>query len=133
MEVVVTEPASWKKGIAEVIGTFGLIYIGVMVLMVRPGPLLVEVALAHAIILAVLVSALMSISGGQFNPAVTLGLLIGRKVSPMQAGINWIFQIAGGILGGFLAKASVGGSIFNGIPNAGGVTTGQGILIEAIA
>src|SRR5207245_1270499 len=133
-EVVVAEPPSWKKGVAELIGTFALIYIGVMVLVVNGGRnLLVEVALAHALILGVLVSALMSISGGQFNPAVTLGLLIGRKITPMQAVVNWIFQIAGGILGGFLAKASIGGSIFNGIPNAGSVTTGQGILIEAIA
>src|SRR5438067_1202512 len=109
-EVVMAEPASWKKGVAELIGTFGLIYIGVMVLVVNGGHnLLVEVAFAHALILAVLVSALMSISGGQFNPAVTLGLLVGRKISATQAAINWLFQLAGGILGGFLAKASVGG------------------------
>jgi aquaporin TIP len=76
----------------------------------------------------------MSISGGQFNPAVTLGLLVGRKITPTQAAINWVFQIVGGILGGFLAKASLGGaSIAGGIPNAGGISTGQGILIEAIA
>src|SRR5438552_5272050 len=61
-EVVVVEPASWKKGIAEMIGTFGLIYIGVMVLVATQGRLLVEVALAHAIILGVMVSATMSIS-----------------------------------------------------------------------
>lgn len=129
------EPASWKKGIAEAIGTFALIYIGVMVLVVNGGtnPLIV-VALAHALILAVMVSALMSISGGQFNPAVTLGLLIGGRISLQQSLVNWGSQLAGGILGGFLAKASMGGaSIFGGIPNAGSVTLAQGILIEAIA
>lgn len=134
-EVVVTEPASWKKGVAELIGTFALIYIGVMVLVVGGGGKhLIEVAFAHALILAVMVSALMSISGAQFNPAVTLGLLIGRKITVQQAGINVVFQIAGGVLGGFLAKASVGGaSIAGGIPNAGTLPIGQGILIEAIA
>jgi MIP family channel proteins len=134
-DMVMAEPASWKKGVAELIGTFALIYIGVMVLVANGGgnPLVV-VALAHGIILAVLVSATMSISGGQLNPAVTLGLLVARKIDAKQAVVNWVFQIVGGILGGLLAKASLGGaSIAGGIPNAAAVTTGQGILIEAIA
>ena len=134
-DMVIVEPPSWKKGVAELIGTFALIYIGVMVLVATPGRLLVEVALAHAIILGVMVSALMSISGGQFNPAVTLGLLVGRKITLQQSIVNWVFQLAGGVLGGLLAKWSVGGaSIAGGIPNlAPGVTMTQGILIETIA
>jgi MIP family channel proteins len=130
------EAPSWKKGIAELIGTFALIYIGVMVLL-HGWPAhaeLVTIALAHGLILACLVSATMSISGGQLNPAVTVGLLTGRKISVPQAGINIVCQIIGGALGGFLAKASLGGmDITGGIPAlATGVTVGQGILVEAI-
>lgn len=130
------EPASWKKALAELVGTFALIYVGVLVLVAPggPGKNLVEVALAHGLTIAVMVSATMSISGGQLNPAVTLGLLVGRKITAMQAGYNWVAQIVGGVLGGFLAKMSLGGvDITGGIPAlASGVSVWEGILVEAI-
>jgi glycerol uptake facilitator-like aquaporin len=76
----------------------------------------------------------MMISGGQLNPAVTLGLLAGKKIDSTQASYNWVAQILGGTAGGFLAKLSIGnGSIVGGVPDlAPGVNVGTGILIEAI-
>ncbi|MHB8605736.1 MAG: MIP/aquaporin family protein [Thermoplasmatota archaeon] len=123
-----------KKAIAEFIGTFTLIYIGVLVLTTTFAMPLIVVAFAHGLAIAVMVSATMMISGGQLNPAVTLGVLVGKKIDATQAGYNWIAQILGGTLGGFLAKASIGGaSIVAGVPDlAPGVTIGQGILVEAI-
>jgi len=136
--VVEAEP-SWKKGVAELVGTFALIYVGVMVLVGgfgRGGADLTAIALAHGLAIAVMVSATMSISGGQLNPAVTVGLLVGRKISPAQAGVNILMQLVGGILGGYLAKLSLAGitsDISGGVPDLGaGVSLGQGILIEAI-
>ena len=62
----------------EFIGTFALVFVGsgaIMTARMSGSPAgLVEVALAHGLILAVMVSALMRISG-HFNPAVTLGFL----------------------------------------------------------
>lgn len=131
------EAPSLKKGVAELIGTFALIYIGVLVLaVVTPAGTkhLVEVALAHGLVIAVMASATMTISGGQLNPAVTIGLLAARKVSPAQAGINIAMQLVGGILGGYLAMFSLGGAdITAGVPDLGaGVGVGQAILVEAI-
>ncbi len=40
------------------------------------------IALAHAMALSVMITATMSISGGHLNPAVTLGLLVARRVTP---------------------------------------------------
>jgi len=134
-DMVVAEPASWKKGVAELIGTFALIYVGVMVLVAPAGPGkdLTAVALAHGLTIACLVSATMSISGGQLNPAVSIGLVVGRKLSWQQAGINIVSQIIGAVLGAFLARASLGGvDIAGGIPAlAPGVTEGTGVLVEA--
>lgn len=136
-----TEPASWKKAVAEAIGTFALIYVGVLVLAVGGGGKhLVEVALAHGLTIAVMVSATMSISGGQLNPAVTIGLLAIRKITPSQAGLNVVAQLAGGLLGGFLASASIPDALLTapmglaaGVPDlAPGVGVGTGILVEAI-
>ncbi len=129
-----TEPAAWKKGVAEAVGTFALIYIGILVLVV-PGPKnLIEIAFAHGLVIATLVSATMMISGGQLNPAVTIGLMATRKVTLNQGAINIGAQVVGGTLGGYLAAASVSGaSIVGGVPDlGGGVSMGTGILVEAI-
>lgn len=124
---------SMKKGVAELIGTLALVYVGVLVISLGVANL-VGVALAHGLTIACLVSALMTISGGQFNPAVTVGLLVARKITPAQAGINVGAQMIGGLLGGYLALASLPGHIgMGGVPALGdGVGIAQGILIEAI-
>jgi MIP family channel proteins len=136
-----TSPPPLAQAVAELVGTFALIYVGVMVLVAGAPAVfqngtkdLVAVALAHGLTIGVMVSATMQISGGQLNPAVTVGLVTARKLPIIQAGTNIVAQIAGGALGGWAAKASLGGaSITDGIPALGqGVGTGRGILIEAI-
>ena len=129
------EIPSWKKGIAELVGTFALIFVGVLVLVVPGGEKhLVEVALAHGLVIAVMVSATMSISGGQLNPAVTIGLLVVRKISPAQAGINVVSQLVGGVLGGYFALFALPGmDLTPGVPDlGGGVAVGTGIFVEAM-
>ncbi len=130
-----------RQGCAELVGTFALIYVGVLVLTAGGQALiangfkdLVAVALAHGLTIAVMVSATMNISGGQLNPAVTAGLLATGRITPVQAGINVLAQLVGGLLGGLLAKASIGGAdITAGIPAlAPKVGLGQGLLVEAI-
>jgi aquaporin Z len=134
-------PDALAQGVAELVGTFALIFVGVLVLVAGGQGLfdngtkdLVAVALAHGLTIAVMVSATMHISGGQLNPAVTIGLLATGKIGVRQAGVNIVAQVVGGTLGGLLAKAAVGGvDIAGGIPALGGhVSTGQGILVEAV-
>jgi MIP family channel proteins len=129
------------KAVAEFVGTFALIYIGVLVL-VAGGPALfdngtkdlVAVALAHGLTIAVMVSATMSISGGQLNPAVTAALLATRRISLTQGGVNILAQLLGGVVGALLAKLSVdNASTKAGVPElAAKVGAGQGILVEAV-
>jgi aquaporin TIP len=129
------------QALAELVGTFALIYVGVLVL-VAGGPALfqngtkdlVAVALAHGLTIAVMVSATMHVSGGQLNPAVSIALAVAGKLPAPQAAINVAAQLGGGALGGLAALASVGGaSITAGVPALGdGVGAGRGILVEAI-
>ncbi|MFA5862061.1 MAG: aquaporin [Candidatus Thermoplasmatota archaeon] len=136
----VTETPSWRKAVAELIGTFMLIYIGVLVLVVPEPRNLVGVGLAHGIALGVMISATMMISGGQLNPAITVGLLAVKRISPAQAAYNIVGQLVGGIAAGYLAWASLGWAKFGGfpvivpgVPDLGaGVSIGTGILIETI-
>src|SRR5438094_6773174 len=138
--------AAWRKGIAEFIGAFTLIFIGAGAILTAGSTStsdLLLVALAHGLAIGVMVSALAHVSGGHFNPAVTFGALVSRQLSPRLAIVYWIAQLLGG-LGGALALAAVfPAAIWQpyhlGTPTLGtsaalgwDVGTGTGILVEAI-
>ena len=67
------------KLIAEFIGTFGLCFVGILAIHYSQGSL-IAVALAHGLILSIMVTATMPVSGGHLNPAVTCGFLFTGKI-----------------------------------------------------
>jgi MIP family channel proteins len=135
----------FKQCVAEFIGTFALIFIGVGAIYHNAG--LLAVALAHGLTIAVMASATGAISGGHLNPAVTFGLWIGGKISLPNSIAYYIAQLAGATAAAFLllflftgqldpnneslAKTIVGSG---GTPHLAekGVTALQGIVIEAV-
>ncbi len=119
--------------IAEAIGTFTLIFIGVGAIHAANGDLL-AVALAHGLAIAVMVSATGHISGGHLNPAVTFGALMGGKISTTDAARYWAAQLIGGAAAGFLCLGIFDRQIvIDGTPQlAGLVGPGKGILVEAV-
>jgi MIP family channel proteins len=94
-----------KVFVAEFIGTFALVFIGVSAGIVNAG--LVGVALAYGLTLAVFVYAYGHISGAHVNPAVTFGLALNGTIKWGQAIFYWIAQFAGAILAAFLLKTLV--------------------------
>jgi glycerol uptake facilitator-like aquaporin len=121
--------------IAEAFGTFGLTYVAVMVLTADAAP--IAVALAQGLTIAVLVSATATVASTTFNPAITVTLWATRRLSGAQCVSNVAGQFAGALLGGLLARASVGGNgdhdITAGIPALRpGVGFGQGLLVETL-
>jgi len=132
---------AWRHFIAEFIGTFALVFVGSASIIHsrttgNPAGLL-EVALAHGLILAVMVSALMRISG-HFNPAVTLTMLATRRIEAMMAGLYVVAQIIGAIAAGYALKGAFAAATFaatrgGGLTIALDVTAGQAFLVEAIA
>src|SRR5882672_851305 len=142
------KPSLVKRCLAEFIGTFALIFVGIGAIYhlgAVPGGLL-GIALAHGLAIAVMVSATGAISGGQLNPAVTFGLLIGGKMSLQRSIAYWIAQLAGASAAGFIllflfsgqadpAKGLLAQTIVaNGTPDLPpkGINALQGIVIEAI-
>ena len=89
-----------RRGAAEFVGAFTLTFIGAGSIMV--GADLVGVALAHGLAIAIMVSAVGHISGGHFNPAVTFGFLITRRIAVSLAVVHWIAQLLGAVLGALL-------------------------------
>lgn len=98
-----------RKYVAEFAGTLLLVFFGAgtavfgIETMGKAG-----VALAFGFILMALVYAIGPVSGCHVNPAVTLGLLLARKVDVRDAVAYWVAQFAGGIVGAALLKLIVG-------------------------
>jgi aquaporin Z len=120
-----------NKVVAEAVGTFALIFIGAGSIVV--GADLTGVALAHGLVIGVMVCAVGHISGGHFNPAVTFGFWITKRLPTLDAVAYWVGQFAAAILAAALLKAALPaqGTLGRTFP-AGGVGDGQALLIEFI-
>lgn len=132
---------SWRHFVAEFIGIFALVFVGGAAIMIAvqtqaPNALL-DVAVAHGLILALMVTATMRISG-HLNPAVTIGFLAARRIEPMMAVVYIIAQLLGAALAAYALKAIFPASVAQ-TTRLGGqsisldLSTGQAIFAEAIA
>jgi MIP family channel proteins len=129
-----------RRGVAEFIGTFTLIFIGagsIVAANAAHDPTLIGIALAHGLAIGVMVSALGHISGGHFNPAITVGFLITRRIKPVLAGVYWLCQFGGAALAALLVRdllpRAASNAVQLGVPALGhGVDPTSGFLLEAV-
>jgi aquaporin Z len=138
-----------RRSVAEFIGTFTLIFVGAGSIMalsyvVPTAPVnqitffgLVAIALAHGLAIGVMVSALGHISGGHFNPAVTVGFLVTRRITLLLGAVYIVVQLAGASLAALSLQVIYDKAVRNathlGAPVLGtNVTWGRGFLVEAI-
>jgi aquaporin Z len=131
----------FRRSIAEALGTFALVFIGVASVVEKTASGanfgLLGVALAHALVLSVMITATMAISGGHINPAVTIALLVARRTTARTALAYIPAQLIGAVLGALAVKllfpvpAVRGGR--GGTPTlAGNIQLSQAIALEAI-
>lgn len=124
-----------RRGVAEFIGTFALIFIAMGSIAFIQSNLLVGVALANGLTIAVMASAVGHISGAHFNPAVTLGFLVTRRIAPALAVCYWIAQLTGAILGALTLRALFPSelNLDAGVPVVNSaINDFQGVTIEAL-
>lgn len=131
-----------KNFIAEFVGTFALVFVGGGAIMMAQHTNstagLLQVALAHGLILALMVSAFMNVSGGHFNPAVTTSLLVARRITPTVAGVHIVAQLIGAVFAAWALKMTMPAALFAATQGGGqsialDVTAGQAIALEFIA
>jgi aquaporin Z len=102
-----------QKLTAEFLGAFALVFFGEgaacadQFLHGAGSPGLFGVAMAHGLAIAILVSALGHISGGHFNPAVTIGFWVTKRLNTMDVILYWAAQLAGAIAAAYLLKAVI--------------------------
>lgn len=135
---------------AELAGTFLFFFVGIGAVAsldrlgglaslasggIDPAAGLIVVALAHGIVLAVLVSALGAISGGHFNPAVTFGVWLAGKLDWHRALAYVVAQLIGAILAAWAVRAVIPATLSPslGLPALGAdITPVAGIVVESV-
>ena len=129
--------------VAEGAGTFLFFFVGIgSAAMVdwsavagQQLPGLLVVALAHGLVLAVLVSALGAVSGAHFNPAVTFGVWVAGQMSGRTAMAYVVAQLVGGVTAAFVLRTvfSPEASPTLGTPALGpGIASSGGLAVEAV-
>ncbi|MHB8642624.1 MAG: aquaporin [Gaiellaceae bacterium] len=120
-----------RRGVAEFVGAFTLIFAGVG--SIALGADLTGVALAHGLAIAVMVSALGHISGGHFNPAITFGFWVTRKIETKGAAVYWLAQFAGATAAALLIKWLIpGDALGHGVPSVSVISPFEAMVLEAI-
>jgi aquaporin TIP len=129
-----------RRGVAEFIGAFALIFIGAGSIVTANAihdPSLIGIAIAHGVTIAIMVSAVGHISGGHFNPAVTFGFLVTRRIKMGMALVYWLAQLSGAALAALLVRdllpRAASDAVKLGVPALGnGVDASAGFGLEAI-
>ena len=120
-----------QRGVAEALGAGALVFIGagaiVQIGFSGDGNLL-AVATASGLILAIMVSALGHISGAHFNPAVTFGFLVTRRIDGAMAIVYWISQFAGAVLAALLLRIVFDDQAVD-ATHLGAPAVGQGVAV----
>jgi aquaporin TIP len=134
---------------AEAIGTFALVFAGVLSISGAavagapapslPGPgsgaNLASVGLASGLAVAVMMAALGAVSGGHFNPAVTFGFLLTGRIDPLKGTLYWSAQLSGAafaaaLIAGLFGRAAVALATPDLPPT---VNVAAGVAVEAAA
>jgi MIP family channel proteins len=131
--------------IAELLGTLFLVFfIGAVVTLfvqtspdAQTGSDFAVVGLVHAFVLFGLIITFGAVSGGHFNPAVTLAAAALRRIDPLDALVYILAQLSGGVLGALLIKGLLldeGRASAYGTPGVSELLGGnfQGLIVEGI-
>lgn len=136
---VAIDQEDWKKVLAELVGTFFFFFVGIGSIAgaAQSGTVgLLVIALAHGLALAIAITVFGPISGGHFNPAVTISLMVARKISPVLSLLYILGQLVGGVAACLVLVMVLPRGIWEsfdlGTPGVAVIGMGQAVLLEAV-
>jgi len=88
----------WQALIAEFFGTFTLVFVGCVAVIIAGQTGGFSAALAFGLALIVAIYTWAVYSGGHFNPAISLGAAVAGKMNWIDMLLYWVVQILGGIV-----------------------------------
>jgi MIP family channel proteins len=125
---------------AEALGTFLFFFLGFNAIAVSVdiggGAIsTLGIAFAFGLGLTLAIAALGHVSGGHFNPAVSLGLAAARKFPPREVVPYWIAQLVGGFVAALAVAAVYSGKAVDSLNTAPGIgiSNGGALVLELIA
>jgi len=132
-----------KKYMSEFLGTFALIFIGAGSCCVNyyltqagsPGFGLMGISIAFGFVVISVAYSLGYISGAHINPAVTISMVVSKRMDSREGFMYIVSQLGGATFGGFLLKMLFPAAIAINLGTCSigdGVTVSQAILMEAI-
>ena len=126
-----------QRYVAEVVGTFMLVGLGSASVLAANGtgaPIVLVAAFGFGLGLLVAIGATAHVSGGHYNPAVTLAAFLDKRLPAVDAAFYVVAQIAGAILGSLLILAIAGqeGVLSTRNAPAAGVSVGTAFLVEVV-
>ncbi len=126
----------YQKLIVEFIGPFALCFAGIGAIMLTGGNI-VAIAFAHGLAIGLMIMAAGHISGGHFNPAVTVAMIATRRIDGATGGAYIVAQLLGALAGTLAIRATVTDDVANavglGVPAVGaGFSSGNALVMEAI-
>ena len=110
-----------QKLVAEFLGAFALVFFGAGAICAdhylqgSGGVGLLGIALAHGLAIAIMVSAIGHVSGGHFNPAVTIGFWVTKRINTLDTIAYWIAQLAGAAAAAFFLRAVIPAEIWRAV------------------
>src|SRR5436305_13469259 len=90
--------------IVEFIGTFALTFAGAGAIIATGGQNLVAIALAHGLAIGLMVAAAGHISGGVYNPSLTVGLMVTRRIGVGRGVYYIVAQLVGATVAALALK-----------------------------
>ncbi len=134
-----------QKFLAEFIGTFAIVFITAGAIctdsFIRIGSTTglgwLGIALAEGLAYAVMITALAHVSGGHFNPAVSIGFWVTRRITTLETLAAWIAQLAGAAAAAYLLRYLIPEDVWRaavlGIPQMShDITPAAAMLIEGV-
>lgn len=97
----------WSKALAEMGGTFALIFVGGGSILLSQKQIIppVCIPLAWGGMVFLLITALGAVSGAHFNPAVTLAFAALKRIEYSEIWFYWAAQFSGGLAAALLLRA----------------------------
>ncbi len=124
--------------LAEFLGTFAIVFFGGGALMMaqQGAGNLLTIALTLGLVYAALLTATLRVSG-HFNPAITLGFLVTRRIQPMMGALYVVAQLVAAMVAAYTLKAVFPADIFTAargttLSIALATTGGPAFLAEAL-
>lgn len=121
----------WQKYVAELLGTFTLVFFGSVAILGGAG--VVGIAFAFGIALLAGLYAFGEVSGGHFNPIVSLAMFLDRRLSALDLVRYWLAQFVGAIFASLVVLLAFASSDRVGDTATFAPSDGRAFVLELVA